>query len=608
MLRSSPLSRRVLGTSAAETFEPLEGRVLLSGDIVSLRATDSRATEGGNWVGTDGGPGWTWNGFRVDNAVVVFERKGSGPLEALEVSYSIGGTAVSGADYPGLAGIMNFGVGMRSVQLYVNPYDDVSAEQTETLILTLNAGPSYSVHPTRRTATISIADDEPIVKISAKDRRATESSQGQDNGAFVISRSGRDFAHSLDVDLAFSGSAAAGDDFVSIPERVTIPAGQRSLLVPVSVIDDLRVESIELLTVSLNASDRYHLGKMNERTATVSIWDNEPLVFVSAGKAASEGASAPINGSFHFTRLSTDTAAPLTVYYSISGSSTATAGTDYEALDGVLVIPAGQKSASLVVRPFADGISEPTETITVSLTERDEYSLVAPKYRSATINIANVHRIDFLSAFGFVSRHSWDYSLAATVRAAGSSSSLTARLHAELNRSGTHSTWSFDITDLSEPDIDLALPSFTFDERSDGIYLDTLISEQEFNLGEGELKVSPRLLAGSLTDTSPIDLNLNGVTFLGTATSKTTLGGRALVTVPAGTFNADQLSLNLQLRGTGRADGLSARFSIMLSMTLFTVDGIGPVKLVENLSATVTARGESLSLSAKAVAELLRFD
>ena len=66
-----------------------------------------------------------------------------------------------------------------------------------------------------------------------------------------------------------------------------------------------------------------------------------------------------------FTRTGGDLSQPLLVSYSVGG--TATEGIDYEALPGVLEIPARKKSATLLVRPFADGAVEATETIELSV-------------------------------------------------------------------------------------------------------------------------------------------------------------------------------------------------------------------------------------------------
>lgn len=55
----------------------------------------------------------------------------------------------------------------------------------------------------------------------------------------------------------------------------------------------------------------------------------------------------------------------LTVYYSVSG--TATAEVDYQKLPGYATIPAGATEATVLVYPIDDLISEPTETVTLTI-------------------------------------------------------------------------------------------------------------------------------------------------------------------------------------------------------------------------------------------------
>ena len=67
-----------------------------------------------------------------------------------------------------------------------------------------------------------------------------------------------------------------------------------------------------------------------------------------------------------------DTSAPLVVSYTIGG--TAQNGIDYEALPGTIEIPAGKKSAKIVVRPRRDGLVEGPETIEIEVVPEDDYA------------------------------------------------------------------------------------------------------------------------------------------------------------------------------------------------------------------------------------------
>jgi hypothetical protein len=67
-----------------------------------------------------------------------------------------------------------------------------------------------------------------------------------------------------------------------------------------------------------------------------------------------------------------DTSQALAVRYFVRG--TAGNGIDYEALPGVVEIPARKKSAKLVIRPFADGLVEGPETIELEVVPGEGYT------------------------------------------------------------------------------------------------------------------------------------------------------------------------------------------------------------------------------------------
>ena len=78
-----------------------------------------------------------------------------------------------------------------------------------------------------------------------------------------------------------------------------------------------------------------------------------------------------------------------TASYTVSG--TATAGSDYTALSGSVTIPAGQTSATIAVPVIDDTLSEPNETVIVSLTgiSAGAPNAVVGSAMSATITIGD---------------------------------------------------------------------------------------------------------------------------------------------------------------------------------------------------------------------------
>lgn len=202
-------------------------------------------------------------------------------------------------------------------------------------------------------------------------------------GTFTVTRSGN-VAGSLDVYYAVGGTATAGADYQTLPGVVTIPAGQSDATITVTPIDDGEVEADETITVTLTTAPAYVLGTPIDAQINLASDDVTSTVTVEAtDAAAAEVAGNP--GAFTFTRTGS-TLFPLTVYYTVSG--TATGGADYAYLNGKMVIPAGQASATVQVTPYEDGTTEGPETVIVTLTSNDP-QYVAGAANSATATIAD---------------------------------------------------------------------------------------------------------------------------------------------------------------------------------------------------------------------------
>jgi Calx-beta domain len=107
----------------------------------------------------------------------------------------------------------------------------------------------------------------------------------------------------------------------------------------------------------------------------VSITATDPWASESSGDT----------GTFTVSRTG-DLTNSLTVSYIVGGD--AVSGTDYAALSGSVVIPAGSSSAPITVTPLQDGPSEDVEGVNVGLVSGNDY----------TVGNASTDTIDILSA------------------------------------------------------------------------------------------------------------------------------------------------------------------------------------------------------------------
>ena len=166
---------------------------------------------------------------------------------ATTVSYTVSGTATAGSDYTALSGSVTIPAGQTSATITVPVIDDTLIDPDETVTVTL-AAPSGDVVLGTSTASIQIADNEVanLVTLAA----TTQAGEPATNGAFTVSL---ETAAATDTVISYSvaGSATGGSDYAALSGTVTIPAGDTSAVIPVSVINDFAVEGNETVIVSL---------------------------------------------------------------------------------------------------------------------------------------------------------------------------------------------------------------------------------------------------------------------------------------------------------------------------------------------------------------------
>ena len=328
--------------------------------VVSIAATDAAASEQGPNTGE-----------------FTLTRTGGDQTKALTVSLSISGTATNGTDYNIITNSVVIKANESTAKITVTPKDDDLYESTETVIVTMLAGTAYTIAPGLNKDTVYIADNEPTVGVSASVASANE--EGPVNGEFTILRSGGSTAKPLTVSFTLTGKAVNGTDYNTITTTAKILAGAGSVVIPVVVKDDAIYEGSETVIITLIGSAAFTLG---QKTATVNITDNEPLISITASKptASEEG---PTAGEFTVAREGPTTKA-VTVKYTVAG--TATAATDYAKLSGSVDIPIGQASAAIAATPVDDLIAERDETVIVTLTASTAYGLDT-QHKAATVTI-----------------------------------------------------------------------------------------------------------------------------------------------------------------------------------------------------------------------------
>ena len=177
----------------------------------------------------------------------------SGPSgREVDVDYATSdGTATAGSDYAATSGTLVFAAGETSKQIDVTVNGDIQVEGNETFTVTLSAPFNADLGSSGATGTIT-NDDNVGPKLVVGDASVLEGNSGTSPLTFTVAMvpvSGSD----VTVDYTTSdGTATAGSDYTAASGTLTIPAGQTSGTIPVSVLGDTTYEPNETFTLTLS--------------------------------------------------------------------------------------------------------------------------------------------------------------------------------------------------------------------------------------------------------------------------------------------------------------------------------------------------------------------
>lgn len=305
------------------------------------------------------------------NAVLTFQlsRPSSEPV-TLDYELDAASTAAPGSDFNFSSQRVTFPSGETEATLNLNVIDDDVVENTESIIFNLRPNSGYEVG-NQGSVTVTITDnDTPTVTLVATDPQATE---GQDSGEFTISLNPPAGPNGLTVRFEISGSASPGaddGDYNSLPQQITIPAGQASAKLIINPFNDAEGEGTETVIVKLLPGDGYQISAQ-QTEATVTIEDvilAAPLITVIAGDSnATESGSS---GAFVIRSSEPAGDGGLTISFTMSGTAGAT---DYQTIAPTATIPAGSSQVVVIVNPIDDTEAESTESATLTLAAGDGY-------------------------------------------------------------------------------------------------------------------------------------------------------------------------------------------------------------------------------------------
>jgi len=303
------------------------------------------------------------------NANVTVTRTG-GSSGLVSVDYATtDSSATAGSDYTTTNGTLNFADGVISQVISIPIIDDTSYEGNEAFTVTLSNATGGAVLGATTIATVTIIENDPapppgVLQFSAANYTVMESGGSL---AVTVTRSNGSFGT---VTVGYStqdGSATASNDYAPVSGTLTFLDGVTSQTFSVPILEDTLYEGDETFTAQLTGvTGGATLGA--NVNALVTITDNDPVPpagtlqfsgvnFNVAENAASISVTVTRTGG-SFGSVSVD-------YVSNNGS--ATAGSDFTAVNGALTFPDGVTSQIISVPILDDTTYEGDENFTLLL-------------------------------------------------------------------------------------------------------------------------------------------------------------------------------------------------------------------------------------------------
>ena len=262
---------------------------------------------------------------------------------------------------------------------------DVKYEGLENFKAIISNSTNATINTSSRYGYITNDDaTNPVLSINSDITRSEEDS-GTTPYVFTITQ---DKAVAYDTSFYFStanGTATVADnDYIAISNQlVIIPAGSLSTTVTVLVNGDTKYEVQESFSVTISNPTNATLGSTSTRYGYIANNDILPTITISDANLT-EGNTSYSNMEFTVT---ISKAADASVNYATS-DGTAIAGSDYDAVGGVLVFRATDTNLSktILVPIESDSLVENNETFTVTLSNEINATLAKATAIGTIIN------------------------------------------------------------------------------------------------------------------------------------------------------------------------------------------------------------------------------
>ena len=336
------------------------------------------------------------------------------PSGGLTLGYSVSGTATAGSGNDFTiqgSGSLSVAAGATSATIPVAINDDSSAENAETVILTLTGGSGYTLGSTKvHTLTINDNDGSSPPTTPSASFASASSSAAESAGTRNV-RVNLDPAPQSGLTLRYSvtgtATAGSGNDFtIQGSGSLSVAAGDTSATIPVAINDDSTEENAETVILTLTGDTGYTLGSPTVHTLTINDNDRrgttpppppppppprtpdpgettpDPEITVQGGSAVTEGGDAVFTVS-----ANPAPASALTVTVTVADDENGDFLAQADEGGKTVTIAGGQTFATLTVPTQDDSQDEADGSVTATITGGDGYTLASPS--TATVAVSD---------------------------------------------------------------------------------------------------------------------------------------------------------------------------------------------------------------------------
>ncbi|OFY20727.1 MAG: hypothetical protein A2W98_01280 [Bacteroidetes bacterium GWF2_33_38] len=243
-------------------------------------------------------------------------------------------------------------------------YDVINPEADEDFTITLTGADNGVVVGTTDEHTFTITNVANNLTVDFQ--QVTSSGDESFTSINLVVTLNGVYTSDIDIDYAVTGGTAVDpDDYGLVAGTVTILAGNLTVNIPISIVDDAVDESNETIDVTIsNPEAPSILGTQLIHTYTIT--DNDPSPTIQFTSASGSGTEAVPNPAIEIS-MSAATGQDITVDYTVTGGTATGGGSDYTLANGTATIVAGATTVDILPIIVYTATTELSETIIITL-------------------------------------------------------------------------------------------------------------------------------------------------------------------------------------------------------------------------------------------------